>query len=196
MNKSTKQQIFTIPNMLSFFRLLLIPIFIWQYCIEKNYIITAVLLIVSGVTDVADGFIARHFNMISDLGKALDPVADKLTQFAMLGCLITRFRQMFIPFALIFVKELITGIWGIIVIKKTGEVKGADWHGKVTTILLYLMIVIHVIWYDISNTASFILVALCVCMMLFSFILYSIRHIHTLKKHQNRLWLSGKEAQW
>lgn len=184
MKKTTKQQIFTIPNMLSFFRLLLIPIFIWQYCIEKNYMMTAVLLIISGATDVADGFIARHFNMISDFGKALDPVADKLTQFAMLGCLITRFKQMVIPFVLIFIKELVTGIFGLVVIKKTGEVKGADWHGKVTTVLLYLTIIIHVLWYDISETTSLILVALCVCMMLLSFVLYSIKYMNALKKRR------------
>ncbi len=184
MKKTTKQQIFTIPNMLSFFRLLLIPIFIWQYCIEKNYMMTAVLLIISGATDVADGFIARHFNMISDFGKALDPVADKLTQFTMLGCLITRFKQMMIPFILIFIKELVTGIFGLVVIKKTGEVKGADWHGKVTTVLLYLTIILHVLWYDISETTSFILVAFCVCMMLLSFVLYSIKYMNALKKRR------------
>lgn len=184
MKKITKQQIFTIPNMLSFFRLLLIPIFIWQYCIEKNYMMTAILLIVSGATDIADGFIARHFNMVSDFGKALDPVADKLTQFSMLGCLITRFNQMIIPFVFIFIKELITGIFGLIVIKKTGEVKGADWHGKIATVLLYFMIVVHVIWYNISETTSYILVTLCVSMMLFSFILYSIRNINALKKRR------------
>ncbi len=185
-NETEKQtlakQIFTIPNMLSFFRLLLIPIFIWQYCVEHNYKMTAFLLILSGVTDIADGFIARHFNMISDFGKALDPIADKLTQFCMLGCLFTRFRQMLIPFVLIFIKELVTGILGLLVVKKTHEVKGADWHGKVTTVLLYIVIVLHVLWYNIPQTVSITLVAVCVCMMLLSFFLYCSRHIMALRK--------------
>lgn len=181
MKKETKKQILTIPNILSIFRLLLIPIFVWQYCIEKNYLSTAVLLVISGLTDIADGFIARHFNMISDFGKALDPIADKLTQFSMLGCLLTRFKEMVIPFVLIFVKELVTAILSLLVIKKTNEVKGADWHGKITTVLLYFVIILHILWYDIPHSISLISITACTCMMLFSFILYSMRHLNTLK---------------
>ncbi len=183
-NQDFKNQILTVPNILSFFRLLLIPVFVWQYCVEDHYKLTAFLLILSGITDLADGFIARHFNMVSDLGKALDPIADKLTQFSMLGCLLTRFKQMLIPFVLIFIKELVTGILGFLVIKKTNKVKGADWHGKVTTVLLYLVMIIHVIWYDIPEKVSSITIMICVCMMLLSFALYSIRHIHALKQEQ------------
>lgn len=181
MKKETKKQILTIPNILSFFRLILIPIFIWQYCIEKNYLATAALLIISGITDIADGFIARHFNMVSDFGKALDPIADKLTQFSMLGCLFTRFKEMIIPFILIFVKELVTAILGLLVIKKTHAVKGADWHGKVTTVLLYFVIILHVLWFDIPHSISLVLITACTCMMLLSFILYCMRHLNTLK---------------
>ena len=83
---STKNKILTIPNLLSLFRLCLIPVFMWLYCVEKNYLWTGIILIISGLTDTVDGFVARHFNMISDLGKILDPVADKLTQAAMLFC--------------------------------------------------------------------------------------------------------------
>lgn len=181
MDNKTQKKIFTIPNILSFFRLALIPIFVWQYCVDKDYMMTACLLLLSGITDVADGFIARHFNMISDFGKALDPIADKLTQFAMLVCLLTRFKLMIVPLVLIVIKEITTGIFGLIVIKETHEVKGADWHGKLTTILLYLLIVIHVLWYDIAKTCSLILVVICVCMMLISFGLYLTRHIRALK---------------
>ncbi len=188
MNNETKQafskQLFTIPNILTYIRFLLIPAFIWQYCVEQDYQMTAFLLILSGITDIADGFIARHFNMSSDLGKAIDPIADKLTQFSMLGCLLTRFKQMWIPFILIFIKELISGILSFLVIKRTNRVKGADWHGKVTTVLLYIVIVLHVIWYDISQTTSMLFVSICVCMMLLSFCLYCVRHIQVLRKEQ------------
>lgn len=181
MDKNTENKIITIPNILSFFRLVLIPVIAWQYCIAKDYIMTAWLLFLSAVTDITDGFIARHFNMSSNLGKALDPVADKLTQFVMLLCLLTRFKLMIIPAVLIFIKELTSAIFGLIVIKKTHKVKGAVWHGKATTVLLYLMIGIHVIWYDITEIWSFILISLCVCMMLISFILYLLRHVRALK---------------
>lgn len=99
--------------------------------------LTACVLILSGLTDLADGYIARRFNMTSDLGKALDPVADKLTQAAMMLCLLTRFRLMLIPLSIIVIKELVTGVFSLVVIKKTGRVMSADWHGKLTTLLLY-----------------------------------------------------------
>lgn len=86
------KQILTIPNLLSVFRILLIPLIVWLYCGKQDYLLAAWVLLLSGVTDIADGFIARHFHMVSDLGKVLDPIADKLTQTVALVCLLTRFR--------------------------------------------------------------------------------------------------------
>ena len=80
MEQNTRKQLFTIPNLLSLLRLCMIPLIIWLYCTQKNYALTAVVLVLSGLTDMVDGYIARRFNMVTDLGKALDPVADKLTQ--------------------------------------------------------------------------------------------------------------------
>ena len=87
-------RIITVPNLLSFFRLCLIPVIIWSYCVKKNPLLAGEILLLSGLTDLADGYIARRFHMISNLGKILDPVADKLTQAAMLICLFTRFPHM------------------------------------------------------------------------------------------------------
>ena len=77
-----KNKILTIPNILSFFRLCLIPVIVWLYIGRENYFWTLVILIPSGITDIVDGIIARKCNMISDFGKAFDPIADKLTQAA------------------------------------------------------------------------------------------------------------------
>lgn len=184
MEETRKNKILTIPNGLSLLRILMIPLFIWAYCFKQDYPMTALILVLSGLTDMADGFIARHFNMISDFGKALDPVADKLTQFAMLVCLLTRFKLMFVPALLIVIKEISTGISSLVVIKKTGTVMGADWHGKVTTFLLYGMMITHVLWYDIPSSTSTLLISICVVMMLVSFVMYILRNINTLKKHK------------
>ena len=97
------KNIFTIPNILSIFRLLLLPVIVYTYMNQKDYVLTGVLLLVSGITDLLDGYIARTFHMISDLGKILDPVADKATQAVVLLCLITRFRWLVIPFMCIVV---------------------------------------------------------------------------------------------
>lgn len=176
-----KNKILTIPNILSFFRLALIPIFVRAYCGAEQYGLTAALLVISGVTDVLDGFIARHFDMVSDLGKALDPVADKLTQLAMLVCLVTRFPLMLIPLIVLLVKEIASGIMGLVVIRKTGAVHGAVWHGKVTTVLLYLTMVVHVLWYKIPELASDCMIFACVGMMVLSMVLYSLRNVRLIK---------------
>ena len=179
---NSANKIFTVPNFLSLVRLLLIPIIVWLYCIKKEYVLTAVILVVSGVTDVVDGFIARHFGLVSNLGKALDPVADKLTQLATLFCLVTRFHLMAIPIVLMFIKETIVGVTGLLVIKKTGIVCGADWHGKLTTVLLYGMIMLHIVWYNINNVASNITIAVCTAMMFLSLCLYVYRNISLIRE--------------
>lgn len=173
---NTQHKIITIPNILSLFRLCLIPVFVWLYCVKKDFNATCIVLILSGVTDIADGFIARTFHMISDLGKILDPVADKLTQAAMLLCLVTRFPLMLVPLLLMAVKELYMGISGAMIIKKTGVVFGANWHGKVATCLLYAMMILHVVWPELPAALSSFSIILCVIMMALSLILYGIRN--------------------
>lgn len=180
-SNDTQSKILTIPNILSFFRLCLIPVIMWLYCVEENYLWAGIILILSGITDTVDGFVARHFHMTSDLGKMLDPVADKLTQAAMLFCLLTRFPLMILPLALMIVKETFMGVTGLLVIRKTGRVFGADWHGKVTTWLLYAMMILHVFWFNIPVTVSRVLIGACVIMMVLSLVLYGRHNLKALK---------------
>ena len=173
-------KIWTIPNLLSFFRLCLIPVIIWLYTVRENYIFTMWIWILSGITDVADGIIARKMNMVSDFGKAFDPIADKLTQVAMMFCLVTRFPWMILPLVLMVIKELFTGITGLLTIRKTGKVEGAVWHGKVTTVLLYTMMGIHLVWFAIPPLLSGFLIGISTGMMLLSAVGYGIRNIKML----------------
>ncbi|OUQ24422.1 phosphatidylglycerophosphate synthase [Lachnoclostridium sp. An131] len=183
---STQKKIVTIPNILSFFRLCLIPVIIWLYIGEKNYLWAGIVLILSGATDLADGFIARHFHMISDLGKVLDPVADKLTQAAMLFCLCTRFPLMILPLVLMIVKEGFMGISGIMIIRKTGSVFGADWHGKAATVLLYAAMIVHVFWYEVPVLVSDLMIGACSLMIVISLILYAKHNIGILKGEKRK----------
>jgi len=125
------------------------------------------------------------------LGKVLDPIADKLTQGAMLFCLVTRFPFMMAPLVLLILKEIFAGITGFLVIRNTGQVFGANWHGKAATILLYAMMILHVIWNDIPRILSDILIAICIVMMLVSLVLYGIRNVLALKNTNTTL--PGKE---
>ena len=176
-----KNKILTIPNVLSFFRLCLIPIIVWLYISKEDYFWTLMVLLLSGLTDVVDGIIARKCNMISDFGKAFDPIADKLTQAAMLCCLVVRFKYMLIPLGMLVIKEVVTGITALISIKKTKQVEGAVWHGKLTTVVLYLMMAVHLVWFNIPTTVSLIMVGVCIGIMIMSFIMYSVRNIKAIK---------------
>ena len=184
-----KNKILTIPNVLSFFRLCLIPFIVWLYISKEDYFWTLMVLLLSGLTDVVDGIIARKCNMISDFGKAFDPIADKLTQAAMLCCLVVRFNYMLIPLGMLVIKEVVTGITALISIKKTEQVEGAVWHGKLTTVVLYLMMAVHLVWFNIPTTVSLIMVGVCIGIMIMSFIMYSVRNIKAIKyksfEHEN-----------
>lgn len=177
-------KIITIPNILSFFRLSLIPVIVWLYCFKKDYFLTTFILVISGITDIADGIIARRFGMVSDFGKAFDPIADKLTQIVTLLCLVTRYHHMIIPLVILTVKEILAAVLNMITIKRTGEVMGSVWHGKLNTVLLYSMILIHLIWFTIPRLVSDILIGICTAVMLFSAVLYNLRSIRVLKKHK------------
>ena len=131
-----KGRILTIPNLLSLIRILLIPLFVWFYLRKNNIPATVITLLASALTDALDGVIARRFNMISDFGKALDPFADKLMQFAMLCCLLIRFPHMIWLIFVLVVKELYLLYLQLAVIQHTEVVIGSAWHGKLTTALL------------------------------------------------------------
>lgn len=176
-----EKKIITIPNVLSFFRLCLIPVIVWFYSIEHNYIRAGYILILSGVTDMADGFIARHFHMMSNLGKILDPIADKLTQGVMLMCLVLRFPLMIVPFILLIGKEIYMSVSGILVIQRTGVVCGAEWHGKAATCFLYGMMILHVFWHEITPVVSRVSILACAVMIGISFVLYGVRNVKLLK---------------
>ena len=180
-NESPKTKILTIPNLLSCFRIALIPVIVWLYFGKQAPLLTGCTLILSGLTDLIDGYIARKYNMVSDLGKILDPIADKLTQATMLICLSLRFPRMILPFVLMFIKEIFMSVTGFWVVRKKGVVLGAVWHGKVATWLLYGMMVLHVFRPDLSSAVSGATIAASSLMIALSLVLYGIRNFKMLQ---------------
>jgi cardiolipin synthase len=172
------RKILTIPNLLSLLRLIMIPQLMWLYLRKQDYIRTVILLALSGATDVLDGIIARKFDMISDFGKAFDPVADKLTQMAMLYCVGTTFPEIRFLLILLVVKEVLSGIMSLISIKKTGQVQGAQWHGKAVTVLLYTLIADRIV----PGLLSHALLIVSAGMMLLSMALYWKRHWNSIRE--------------
>lgn len=151
-----------VPNSLSLLRLALVPAFAVLYLMQRDLWAFA-LLAVSGLTDCLDGFIARRFNQITDCGKLLDPLADKLTQVTVVICLTTRYPQV-LPLTIIcFIKELCQGIGGIILLRGRCEVRGAKWFGKVSTVVFYLCMLAIVLWNSVMPAWVFWLLVSVAC---------------------------------
>ena len=141
-----QEKIFTIPNILSVFRIILAPVFAYFYfCdMQNHYVWATVILLVSGATDILDGVIARKFNLITTLGKILDPIADKLTQAFIIVCLfINHYNDkdslLVYVVILLFAKEF-TMLLGAIVLFKSGtRTSSSKWWGKLGTVLVYFL---------------------------------------------------------
>lgn len=161
-----------IPNILTVLRFFLIPFTIY-YLTQDEYIAAMIVLTISGLTDVLDGAIARKFNLITNFGKLIDPLADKITQVSILATLV--------------VKNIIP-LWILVVVitKEAAMVAGASflygkelvvsskWYGKAATVLFYLAIVLSMIFRDfgIQNSIDLIIYYIAVAMTIFSLIMY------------------------
>lgn len=133
--KNLKEQWLTIPNVLTLLRLLAIPIMCWYILKGQESLTAFVLFIAIWLTDVLDGFIARHFDQTSDVGKVLDPLVDKFFQLATGVCLwISGRLPLWVP-ALLFFNQILLIIGGACLWKKGTVVKSA-WYGKLATLLL------------------------------------------------------------
>ena len=174
-------EFFTIPNIISIFRILLIPVIIYLYCVKHNDLWTLILVVFSTLTDIADGIIARKCNMITDFGKFLDPAADKLTQLAVFACLITRFKLMLVPFLVLLVKEIGSFFLRLAVYKKTEVVEGAHWHGKMSTGIVILVIVLHLAFGGMPESVSNALILFSTMFMVYSGFLYTLEGLDILK---------------
>ena len=182
------KKIFTIPNILSIIRIILVPIIVWTYFdkkIDNNYLIAFILVIISALTDVCDGIIARKFNLITDLGKILDPIADKLTQVAVVCCIAITNEMMRVVAVAIFAKELLMLIGAVIFVKQGNETPYARWWGKITTVVLYatmlMFILAEFIGFALPEWLTITAVSLCIAFLAFSFLNYALIFIESKK---------------
>lgn len=168
-----------IPNILTIFRFILIP-FILNFIFAGNYILAFIFFTLSGVTDVLDGFIARKFNLISNFGKLMDPLADKLTQISVLTSLV---KIDIIPFwilVIVILKELIM-VMGASFLYGKDVIVYSKWYGKLATVLFYLAIVISLITKQFNISGFWIYFDLALyCIALFCTIFSLIMYIKCL----------------
>ena len=186
--KDWKKEIFTIPNLLSLFRLILIPVYVAIYLNAKDatdYYLAAGILAVSCLTDMIDGKIARHFNMISSIGKILDPLADKATQFTLIICLTYKYRVLWYLVTLFIVKESFQLIAGGISLRRGKMLKGALFSGKICTTILFLSLIILVMLPELSIKIVNIIASIDAAFMLAAFIDYIISYFFIDSRFQS-----------
>lgn len=183
--KNWKKEILTIPNLLSLFRLALIPVYMLIYLNAtqpSHYFLSAAILAVSCLTDLIDGKIARHFNMISTVGKILDPLADKATQFTLILCLAIRYRVLMYLFCLFVAKESFQLIVGGITLRKGKMLEGALLWGKICTTILFVSLIVLVMIPTLSDNVVTVFAAIDALFMVIAFIQYFFAYFGKNKK--------------
>ena len=173
-----------IPNLLSVFRIILVPCFVFIYFSAQNEDVAyfpAIIVLISGITDILDGYIARRFNMITKLGKFLDPLADKLTQVTIVACLAVNYRVFIIILIVYFIKELCMLIGGIWFIRRFSVLKVSQWFGKVATIEFHIAVMLIILFPKMDVVPFYILVGLTLFCAIFAFVRYIIEFLRIMK---------------
>lgn len=173
-----------LPNMLSVCRLCLVPVFVLVFFsgVPSAPVWAAVVYAVATVTDFLDGFIARRFGLITNLGKVLDPLGDKMFLFAVLSCLTIKG---IIPLwvLLIFVgKEMCMGLGGLLIHRRAKvEIPPSNYFGKTATVLFFIICVALIIFPQIPRTAALAMICVCLAVSLLAFVSYIKSYVGIMK---------------
>ena len=177
--RSWKKDIFSIPNLLSLFRLLLIPVYATLYLNATQryqYLLAGVILAVSCLTDMIDGKIARKYNMITTLGKILDPLADKLTQLTLTICLSLKYPVLYPVLGLFVMKELFQLVLGVVFLRKGKMLPGALMAGKVCTTIRFVSLIALVLMPNIPPVAVKAIAVIDALFLIISFVSYAMAY--------------------
>lgn len=152
-----------IPNILSLFRILLVFVFAFVFLATypDGILLSVGIFALSGLTDVADGALARHFGWVSRIGKVLDPIADKMMQCTVLLCLAVKQVAPWWIFVFFVIKEGCMAGGALFLFKKRNEVYGSKFFGKAATVLFYLVVAVMILWGRYLDAVAVNL--LCVC---------------------------------
>lgn len=167
-----KKEIYTIPNLLSLCRLLMIPVYLTLYQqadSSRDYLIAGSILALSCLTDMADGIIARQLHMESLVGKVLDPLADKLTQFFLLLSLAEKYTMLYPMIALFVVKEIFQLTVMVVFARNGKALKGALGAGKISTTVLFLTLTVMVLFPRLGRRVVFTMICGDILLLVFSF---------------------------
>ncbi len=172
----------TVPNILTIIRLCLMPIFVSVYLspIPNGKYIAMGILCFSFITDVLDGFIARRFDMVSNLGKILDPLADKVMQVAVLVCMAFGHKSLIWLVLTLVIKDILIGIGALMMFRKKKKVAQANWFGKFSC--FFSVACSLVIMFGEFGNATPLVISICVGIMaitnIIAFISYVFDYVH------------------
>lgn len=175
MKNLSKRELLSIPNLMGYFRLAMIPVFAYLYLnavTDADYYRAALVMGVSSITDLFDGMIARKFNMITEFGKFLDPLADKLTHGAVLLCLLSRYRLILLLLVMFVAKEGFMLVMGAIKLRQGKKLDGAKWFGKCCTALLFTVLFFFLLFPRLPLAVVNGLILLCAAAMAATLFLY------------------------
>lgn len=182
-----KKELFSIPNLMCYFRIILIPVYCYMYITAetpKDYLWATVIVLISALTDLFDGQIARRFNMVTEFGKVLDPVADKINHAAMAVCVATKYPFMWALLALMVVKEGYMAYQGMRFLGKNKMMDGAMWFGKVCTATLFVGLVLLFFWFNMPVGVANGIILIMMCVMVFTFVKY-VMYYQNMKQELN-----------
>lgn len=158
----------SIPNFITVSRFFLIPIFVYLM-LNKQYEFAIGVFLFAGFTDVLDGYIARKYNKVTDLGKILDPIADKTIQLAVLFMIvITDVVPNVLPLLIIVLAKEIMMAIGSGVLWGKGVVVQASWYGKLSTVVFYIAVAFSILFKQYGEV--FLIIA--VASQIFAFLMY------------------------
>lgn len=184
-----KEDWLTIPNILSYVRIAMIPLYIYLYVTAQTteqYYKAAGVLVLSGLTDSLDGIIARKTGQITDLGKALDPLADKLTQIAVVGAMFVE-RPYILPLLVLFIgKELYLLISNVLLFKKDIFMDGAMWFGKLATAFFYISMLALVALPRLGKSTSLLIINVNIILQLVALLGYGRWFLKKFRSEKNK----------
>lgn len=185
MFKFKAKEFISIPNILSYFRIVLVFVFLSVFQQEVKYksVYLGIILIVSGISDALDGYIARKYNMVTELGKCLDPLADKLTQLVLLICLLAKYPMAKVTLTVFLVKEVVVTIIGYKAICMQGKNEGAKWYGKLSTIIFYVVTIVLVLFANLDIKVANVLLGISSIAIIGAFIGYMNQYVAILLKN-------------
>lgn len=141
-----------VPNILSVCRILLIPVIVYSI-VSGNYLLALIIFTISSLTDIVDGYIARNFDAVTNVGKLLDPLSDKLTQISLIASLVWADVISGWILMVLLIKEFIM-IAGAAFLYGKSVVVYSKWYGKLATVLIYFSIVVSLLCRQFNVTSG------------------------------------------